>query len=145
MSPQVRELILRLAKENPRWGCVRIRGELRGLGIRVGATSIRSLLRRKGLGPLHEGTDRLGPRSFARKPMGSVACDFFSVETAFLRTLYVLFFIEVGTRRIHIAKATATRMPPSSPSRPATSSAKRRCPRAFASSSAIATPSSPAS
>lgn len=106
ISAEVRELILRLAKENPRWGCVRIQGELRGLSIRVGATTIRSLLRRQGLGPAPR---RDGPSwsEFLRaQAEGVLACDFFSVETVFLRTLYVLFFIEVGTRRLHITKAT---------------------------------------
>src|SRR6266545_1986877 len=109
MSPQVRELILRLARENPRWGCVRIQGELRGLGIRVGATTIRTLLRRNGFGPAPR---REGPSwsEFLRaQAEGVLACDFFSVETAFLSTLYVLFFIEVGTRRVHVM--TSTRNP----------------------------------
>jgi putative transposase len=109
MSSQVRELILRLAMENPRWGCVRIQGELRGLGIRVGATTIRSLLKRNGLGPAPR---RHGPSwsQFLRaQAQGVLACDFFSVETAFLQTLYVLFFIEVGTRRVRVM--TPTRNP----------------------------------
>ena len=101
-----RDLIIRLARENPRWGCVRIQGELRSVGIRVGATTIRSLLRRHGLGPAPR---RDGPSwsEFLRaQAQGVVACDFFSVETAFLRTLYVLFFIEVGSRRVHIMSST---------------------------------------
>ena len=109
ISQQMRELILRLARENPRWGCVRIQGELRGLGIRIGATTIRTLLRRSGLGPAPR---RSGPSwsEFLRaQAEGVLACDFFSVETALLQTLHVLFFIEVGTRRVHVM--TSTRNP----------------------------------
>jgi transposase InsO family protein len=48
---EVRELILRVGRENPRWGCIRIRGELAKLGIRVSARAIRTLLRANGLDP----------------------------------------------------------------------------------------------
>ncbi len=102
-----RELVLRLARENPRWGCVRIQGELRKLGIRVGATTIRSIIRRSGLGPAPR---RQGPSwaEFLRaQAQGLVACDFFTVETVWLRTLYVLFFIEHGSRRVRLAGVTA--------------------------------------
>ena len=58
IHPQTAALILRLARDNVRWGCVRICGELRKLGIPVGATTIRTLLRRHGLGPAPR---RLGP------------------------------------------------------------------------------------
>jgi hypothetical protein len=87
LDPELRELVLRLARENPRWGCVRIQGELRKLGIRIGATTIRTLLRRHELGPAPR---RCGPSwtEFLRaQAQGIVACDFFTVETIWLRTL----------------------------------------------------------
>ena len=83
---QICQLIVRMAKDNPRWGYVRIQGELRKLGIRVGASSIKRLLLREGLGP----APRRGPSwgEFLRTQAdGILACDFFTVETAFLRTL----------------------------------------------------------
>jgi len=100
------ELIVRMARENPRWGYLRIRCELLKLGVRVSATTIRTVLRREGLGPAPR---RRGPswseflRSQAR---GIVAFDFFRVETTWLRTLYVLFAIELGSRRVHVLGVT---------------------------------------
>jgi hypothetical protein len=79
---------------------VRIKGELQGLGLIVSATAIRTILRRAGLGPAPR---RLGPtwRQFlTAQAKGIVACDFFTVETAFLKTLYVLVFMHLQTRRI---------------------------------------------
>jgi len=107
IDDKVQGLILRMARENPRWGCVRIQGELRKLGIRVGATTIRTLLRRRGLGPAPR---RLGPTwsEFLRaQAAGIIATDFFTVETVRCKTLYVLFFIELSTRRVHLAGVTA--------------------------------------
>jgi putative transposase len=98
-------LVLRLATENPRWGYQRIKGELLGLGIRLSATSIATILRRAGLPP----APRRGPTwgQFLRsQAAGILACDFLAVETWLLKTYYVLFFIELTTRRVHIAGAT---------------------------------------
>jgi transposase InsO family protein len=106
LAEDVRELILRMGGENPRWGCVRIRGELAKLGIRVSATAIRTLLRRNGLGPAPR---RSGPtwREFlAAQAEGILATDFFTVESVWLRTLYVCFAIELHTRRVHLAAVT---------------------------------------
>jgi putative transposase len=107
LDPAVRELVLRLARENPKWGCVRIQGELRKLGVRVGATTVRTLIRRSGLG-LAPRRDGPSWAQFLRvRAEGIAACDFFTVETVWLRTLYVLFFIEHGTRRVRLAGLTA--------------------------------------
>jgi putative transposase len=107
IDPEVRTLILRLFRENPSWGCVRIEGELRKLGIRVGATTIRNLLRTTRLGPAPRRTGPSWTEFLRAQAGGIIACDFFTVETAWLRTLYVLAFIELGSRRIHLSPATA--------------------------------------
>jgi hypothetical protein len=98
---EVRALILRLARENPRWGYQRIVGELKGLGVVVSATTVKAILRSEQLGPAGR---RRGPawREFLRAQAASViAVDFFTVDTVWLRRLYVLFFIELASRRVH--------------------------------------------
>jgi putative transposase len=103
---RVRELVLRLAWENPRWGYQRIVGELLKLGVRVSPSTVRRLLLAAGLTPAPR---RSGPnwREFLRQQAASMlACDFFTVETISLRRYYVLFFIELGSRRVHLAGCT---------------------------------------
>jgi putative transposase len=106
LSAEIRELVLRLARENPSWGHRRICGELAKLGLQASPTSVRRLLARARLGPAPR---REGPswREFLHAQASSiVACDFFTVETLFLRRFYVLFFIEHGTRRVRLAGCT---------------------------------------
>src|SRR5664280_852119 len=106
INPEVRELILRIARENPRWGCVRIKGELAKLGLGVSATTIRNLLRTARLGSAPRRTGPTWPQFLRAQAQGVIACDFFTVETAWLQTLYVLLFIELGSRRIHLSAST---------------------------------------
>jgi len=103
----VRALIVRFARENPRWGYQRIVGELKGLGAIVSATTVKKILREEQLGPAGK---RPGPtwREFLRTQAASVrAVDFFTVDTVWLQRLYVLFFIELASRRVHLAGCTA--------------------------------------
>jgi putative transposase len=100
-------LVVRLAKENPRWGYRRIQGELLKLGVRLAPSTIAQIMKNHGLGPAPR---RSGPtwRAFLRAQASHiVATDFFCVDTVLLKRLYVLFFIEVGRRRIWITGVTA--------------------------------------
>jgi putative transposase len=106
LPPEIREVVLRLARENPRWGHRRICGELAKLGFRVSPTSIRRLLAQAKLEPAPR---RSGPSwtEFLRTQAASiVACDFFTVETILLRRFYVLFFIAHASRRVWFAGCT---------------------------------------
>jgi putative transposase len=103
---RVRELVLRFAREDPGWGYPRIAGELLKLGLRVSPSTIRRTLLANPLGPAPRRSGR-GWREFLRQQAASVlACDFFTVETISLRRFYVLFFIELESRRVHLAGCT---------------------------------------
>jgi putative transposase len=107
LDQEVQQLIVRLARENPRWGYQRIQGELRRLGTQVSASAIRATLRRHDLDPAPRRTGTSWRAFLRQQAAGIVACDFFTVDTIWLRRLYVLFFIELGTRRVHLAGVTA--------------------------------------
>ena len=103
----VRALIIRLARDNPRWGYQRIVGELQGLGVAVSATTVKKILRQEQLGPAEKRRGRTW-REFLRTQAASVvAVDFFTVDTVWLQRLYALFFIEFASRRVHFAGCTA--------------------------------------
>src|SRR2546422_11765148 len=98
LDPAVVELVLRLAREKPRWGYVRICGECAKLGMKVSATSVRNILRRHGLGP----APRRGGPTWTQVPLspaaGGLACDFFNVEEGLLTRIYVLVFFLMWRR-----------------------------------------------
>jgi putative transposase len=120
LAPELRELVLRLARENPSWGYKRIVGELQQLGIAVSATAVRKLLKAAGLPPAPQ-RFQTSWRAFLRQHAATtLASDFFTVETVWLKRLYVLVFLSLASRRSSSSPAPPTRTPPGCSSKPAT-------------------------
>src|SRR5215211_6466306 len=101
------ELLLRLTRENPRWGYGKLQGELLKLGHRVSRSTIKRLLRAHRLPPAPERGHSTWRDFLGHYREYIVACDFFTVDTVLLQRLYVLYFIELGSRRVHLAGCTA--------------------------------------
>jgi putative transposase len=107
MASQARQLVLRFAAENPGWGYKRIQGELTGLGFTLSASTVWNILRRHGIDPAPARAGVSWREFLRQQASGIVECDFFTVDTLWLRRLYVFFFIELERRRVHIGGVTA--------------------------------------
>jgi putative transposase len=107
VDKQVRDLVLRLAAENPSWGHRRIQGELVGLGYRVAASTVWKILHQAGIDPAPQ---RAGPtwKQFLTAQAHTIlACDFFTVDTVLFKRIYVLFFVQIATRQVYVVGVSA--------------------------------------
>jgi len=107
ISKELENLTLKLAQENPRWGYGKIQGELIKLCFQVSQSTIRNILDRNGIQPAPVRNGSIGWRKVMEHYKDQIlAGDFFTVETIWLQTIYVLFFIELGSRQVRIAGIT---------------------------------------
>jgi transposase InsO family protein len=106
-AASVRALVLEMARDNPGWGYRRIHGELAGLGHKLAPSTVWQILKDAGIDPAPARSGETWRAFLDAQAKTILATDFFHVDSVFLRCLYVLFFIEHGTRRVHVAGITA--------------------------------------
>src|SRR4051794_2500508 len=106
-APPIRALVLRMARENPRWGYRRIHGELVGLGHTVAASTVWKIMKHPGLAPAPRRSGPTWRQFLAAQAHAILAIDFAHVDTVLLRRLYILVVIEHDRRRVHLAGITA--------------------------------------
>ena len=104
----IARLAVRLARENPLWGYRRIHGELIKLGVTVAPSTVWQILHAAGIDPAPRRTGRTWRQCLHTQAAGMLAVDFLHVDTVLLKRIYVLIFIEHGTRRMHIGGVTAS-------------------------------------
>ncbi len=106
-AEEIRELIVRMARENPVWGYTRIKGALRNLGYEIGRNTVKRVLLEHGIEPAPVRGKSMPWDVFLKSHFGVIAAaDFFTVEVMrfFGPVRYsVLFVMDLGTRRVHIA------------------------------------------
>src|SRR5579859_5058659 len=105
-AAEIRELVLRLARENPGWGYRRVQGELVGLGLKLAASTVWEILKGAGIEPAPRRLEQSWADFLRQQAASILECDFLSVDTLFLKRFYVLVFIELGSRRVRLAGIT---------------------------------------
>jgi transposase InsO family protein len=106
-TAEIRRLVLQMAADNSTWGYRRIQGELAGLGYRVAPSTVWRILKQAGIDPAPH---RSGPtwRQFLTAQAHTIlATDFCHVDTLLFTRLYVLFVVEISTRRVHLLGITS--------------------------------------